>query len=250
MRDWAVALAGAVGGACIALAAMMALANLGLLPDGASDAHIRSYLLGHPELVAEMTDRLQAQQQAADDAKAAAAIKKIGLKSFFDPKLAFVTGPENAKTSLVEFYDYDCPYCRASLPAMMRFYQAHKNDTRFSFVEFPIPALHGPGADLAAKVSLAARRQPDKWVAFYFALMAEDGSLDEATIMAVAQKSGLDMAKLKADLADPDIAATLDASKELAHRAGIDGTPTFIINGVMHPGAVDDAALDQYLKQS
>ena len=54
------------------------------------------------------------------------------------PRVAFVTGPADAKNTLVEFYDYDCPYCRASLPAVKKFYDAHKDDTRFSFIEFPI----------------------------------------------------------------------------------------------------------------
>jgi protein-disulfide isomerase len=253
MRDIGSILAAALGGAFLAVVIVFAAANTGYLPGGAggvSDARIRAYLLSHPELVTEMTDRVQAKQDAQTAANAAAAIKKIGLKTFFDPSVAFVTGPENAKTSLVEFYDYDCPYCRASLPAMERFYEKHKNDTRFSFIEFPIPSLHGPGADLAAMVSLAARRQPDKYVPLHFALMSQEGSLDEATIYAVAAKVGLDIAKLKKDVQDPIIAETLVTSKNLAHSAGVDGTPTFIINGVMHPGAVDDDELKRLTKTS
>ena len=75
-------------------------------------------------------------------------MKKIGQDALFNPAVAFVTGPANAKTTLVEFYDYDCPYCRASLPAVKKFYEAHKNDTRFSFIEFPIkrPAWRKRGA--------------------------------------------------------------------------------------------------------
>ena len=82
------------------------------------------------------------------------------------PRIAFVTGPADAKKTLVEFYDYDCPYCRASLPAVKKFYDAHKNDTRFSFIEFPIKQLHGESAVLAARASLAARRQPDNYMDF------------------------------------------------------------------------------------
>ena len=66
-----------------------------------------------------------------------------------------------------------------------------------------------------------------------------------------AQKAGLDLVKLKADMASPEIDAEIDASHDLAKRAGIDGTPTFIVNGVMHPGAVDDTALaEAYSKES
>jgi protein-disulfide isomerase len=133
---------------------------------------------------------------------------------------------------------------------MTKFYEKHKNDTRFSFIEFPIPALHGPGADLAAKVSLAARRQPDKYLALHFALMGQEGSLDEQMIYDAATKAGLDIAKLKTDMQDPAIDEALAASKELAHKAGINGTPTFIINGVMHPGAVDDETINQLAQQS
>ncbi len=178
------------------------------------------------------------------------ALKKIGMAPFFDPAVAFVTGPTNAKKTLVEFYDYDCPYCRASLPAMKKFYEAHKADTIFSFIELPIPSLHGPSAVLAARASLAARKQPDKYVAFHFALMGEEGSVSEDQIYADAAKTGLDVNKLKADMANPDIDKAMDASHVLAGKAKIDGTPTFIINGAMHPGAVDEDTLTQLAKQS
>jgi protein-disulfide isomerase len=249
MRDGMTALLAAMGGALLAIVIVFAAANTGLLP-GLGDAHIRAYLLSHPELVTEMTEKAQIQQQNADAAKTAAAIKKIGLKTFFDPHIAFVTGPADAKKSVVEFYDYDCPYCRASLPAVMKFYEAHKNDTRFSFIEFPIPTLHGPGADLAGLASLAARRQPDKYVALHFALMSQEGSIDQATIDAVAGKVGLDLDKLKVDMQDPVLAQTLAASKDLAHKAGVDGTPTFIINGVVHPGLVEEGELETLSKKS
>jgi protein-disulfide isomerase len=248
MRDGMTALLGAVGGALLAIVIVFAAANTGFLPLG--DAHIRSYLLSHPELVTEMTEKAQIQQQEADTAKMAAEIKKVGLKTFFDPHLAFVTGPADAKKSVVEFYDYDCPYCRASLPEMKKFYEAHKNDTRFSFIEFPIPALHGPGADLAGLASLAARRQPDKYVALHFALMSQEGSIDQATIDAVAGKVGLDVDKLKTDMQDPVLAQTLAASKDLAHKVGIDGTPTFIVNGVVHPGMVEEGELEKLTKKT
>jgi len=250
MRDWTMAALSALGGAFLAVSIVFAAANAGLLPGAAADSRIRAYLLAHPDLVAEMTDKMQLEQQQADAVKAAAALKKIGLKTFFDPAIAFVTGPADAKKSLVEFYDYDCPYCRASLPAIKKYYEAHKGDTRFSFIEFPIPSLHGPGADLAGLASLAARRQPDKYVALHFELMSQEGSIDQPTIDAVAAKVGIDIAKLDADMKDPEIAKTLAASKDLAHKLGVDGTPTFIINGVVHPGAVDDDTLNDLIKKT
>ncbi len=247
MQDWTKILAGALGGAFLAVMIVFVAADRGLLPGGPGGGAIRAYLLNHPELVAEMTDRLQKQQEAADEAKAAAAMKKIGMTPFFDTKVAFVTGPADAKKSVVEFYDYNCPYCRASLPAVEKFYKAHKNDTRFSFIEFPIK---GADSVVAARVALAARLQPDKYLLLHFLLMNETDPVNEAMIYADAQKAGLDMAKLKLDMQNPAIDDAIDASKKLAVRAGIDGTPTFIINGVMHPGAVDDELINSLAAQS
>lgn len=239
MRDWIKVLAGALGGGFLAVLIVFIAADKGLLPGG--PANIRGYLLSHPELVAEMSERLQQQQEAADAAKAAAAMKKIGMAAFFDNKVAFVTGPADAKKSVVEFYDYNCPYCRASLPAVEKFYSQHKTDTRFSFIEFPIK---GPDSVVAARVALAARLQPDKYLALHFLLMNETDPVNAAMIYADAQKAGLNMAKLKVDMENPAIDNEIAQAKQLALRAGIDGTPTFIINGVMHPGAVDDELLN------
>ena len=176
--------------------------------------------MAHPELVPAMMARAQAmddqQQQAAQQA---AAMNKIGQAAFFDPAIAFVTGPADAKKTLVEFYDYDCPYCRASLPAVKKFYEAHKDDTRFSFIEFPIKQLHGESAVLAARASLAARRQPAHYMDFHFALLGQEGEITDEIIAAEAAKAGMDVNRLKADMADPAIEKSLTSSIALAHKA-------------------------------
>ena len=187
MRNWVSAVAGALGGALLAVVVIFAAARQGWLPGAGGPVNIRGYLLGHPEILAEMTERLQVLQDAQDKAKAAAAMKKIGMAAFFDPRIAFIAGPAAAKNSVVEFYDYNCPYCRLSLPAVEKFYQKHKNDTRFSFIEFPIK---GPESIVAARVALAARLQPEKYLALHFALMNESDPVNEAMIYADAQKAG------------------------------------------------------------
>ncbi len=241
--QWKIAALGALGGAVIAVAVVFGSAALGLFPHKVDGPQLRAYLLAHPSLVTEMMARASEEQDAAAAAAQQAAVRAVGLKTFFDPKVAFVTGPVNARATLVEFYDYDCPYCRASLPAIQKYYEAHKGDTRFSFIEFPIPSQHGPGAVLAAKASLAARRQPDKFVAFHFALMGETDAITDDIIAADAARCGLDLGKLKADMADPAIDDAVDRAHKLALRVKIDGTPTFVANGRLHAGAVDDDAL-------
>jgi len=246
MRGICITLAGAIGGAALAVAIVLTLAQNGLLP--INDRQMQTYLMLHPELAPAMMSRAQALDEQKQQAVQTAALKKIGQNAFFDPALAFVTGPADAKTSLVEFYDYDCPYCRASLPAVKKFYDSHKNDTRFSFIEFPIKQLHGESAVLAAKASLAARRQPAHYMDFHFALLGQDGAITDQIIYAEAAKAGMDVAKLKADMADPGIEKTLKSSIALAHKVGVDGTPTFVLNGKMHPGALDDETLASEMK--
>ena len=246
-NQWRVASIGALAGAVLAIAATFVLASAGLLPRSHdSDAKaIHAYLLEHPDVVVEMTNKLTVIDDARTARDQADTLQRIGLKTFFDPKVAFVTGPTSAKMTLVEFFDYNCPYCRASVPALKKYYEAHKNDTRFSFIEFPIK---GPNSIIAARAGLAARNQPDKYLAFHFALMNEEGMVTEDIVYADAAKAGLDVAKLKADMNSKTIDDAIATAHKLAIRAKIDGTPTFLINGKLRPGAVDYETLDALMK--
>lgn len=230
----------AICGALIAVAAVVVMTNAGLMP--VNETQLRAWLLSHPAIVGEMNDAAQRAEDARSAAASAAAIKKVGLDAFFNPRIAFVTGPVNAPNTMVEFYDYDCPYCRASLPAVKKAYEQHKNDTRFAFIEFPLD-IHGPGAVLAAKASLAARAQPDKFLAFHYLMMGESEQMTEDMVMADAKKAGLDLRKLQADMDSPAIAKIVTDSHAFGKEVGLQGTPTFIINGVMYPGAMDDDAM-------
>lgn len=240
-----IALAGALGGAALAVAIVYAAASFGVLPVKTNDAAIHNYLMAHPELVVAMANKAQAEQDAEDDTARQNAVDALGLKAFFDPKLAYVTGPANAKHSVIEFFDYNCPYCRQSIAAMKTFYAKHKNDTRFAFIEFP---FKGPQSTFAARAALAARQQPDKYVPFYFALMSEDGVADENVVMADAQKVGLDIGKLRKDMNASATDETIARAHTLAEAAKIDGTPAFIVDGRIREGAVDGTLLDSLVK--
>ena len=245
MRGLAVTVAGAIGGALLAVAIVVTLADQGMMP--INEGQMQSWLMRHPDLALAMIGRQQQLDDARKQAQQASAMKKVGQQSFFDSRIAFVTGPADAKTSVVEFYDYDCPYCRASQPEVQKFYETHKADTRFSFIELPLD-IHGPNAVLAARASIAARNQPDKYVAFHFAMMSNKDPVDADAIFDIAQKAGLDLEKLRADMNRPEIEDIIKKSHELATKVGIDGTPTFIVNGQMHPGMVQDGELEQLAK--
>ena len=246
MRVFTITLSGAIGGAALAVAIIVTMAANGLMP--INDRQMQVYLMQHPDLAPAMMGQAQALDEQKQKIAQNAALKKMGQAAFFDPAIAYVTGPADAKSTLVEFYDYDCPYCRASLPAVKKFYEAHKNDTRFSFIEFPIKQLHGESAILAARASLAARRQPAHYMDFHFALLAQEDSITEPMIYAEAAKAGIDIAKLKADMTDPAIEKSLQSSIALAHKVGVDGTPTFVLNGKFHPGAMDEETLAKEMK--
>ncbi|MGH6996203.1 MAG: DsbA family protein, partial [Stellaceae bacterium] len=120
-----------------------------------------------------------------------------------------------------------------------------RSDARFAFVELPIPELHGPGAVTAANASLAARRQGDKFVCFHFALMGETTVVTPQMIDTDAAACGLDVARLNADMAGKEIPPERERARKLAATVRFDGTPTFIIDGKVHSGQLDEESLKQ-----
>jgi protein-disulfide isomerase len=243
-QPWEIVTAGAAVGAVVAVLAVFGFAGAGLFPFP-SDRQMRSYLLSHPSLAIEMVQRAQAQEAAAEKERIRAAIEKVGLKTFFNPKIAYVTGPAHAKRSIVEFFDYNCPHCRNTFPAIRDYYRAHRNDTRFAFVEFPI---FGKDSESAARTALAARLQPDKYIPFHFALMETEGAIGTTELIAAAENSGLDLNKLTEDVKNPELNKTLAAVHSLAERIGISGTPFFIVNGRPHEGEVTAEELERLAK--
>jgi protein-disulfide isomerase len=235
------ALLGGLIGAIGAVAFTFGAARLGYFPPP-SDKQFHDYLMSHPAIVFAMSEKAQIEQADSEENKLQASVNKIGLSKFFDSRVAFVTGPQNAKKSFVEFFDYNCAHCRNSFPIVQKFYNAHKGDTRFAFVEFPI---FGEASNNAARAALAARQQGDKYMAFHFALMGEDGAIGTDQMIDAARKVGLDLNKLTEDLKGKNIDVQMAAAHALASRTGVTGTPFFIINGKVHSGEVDNTLLKQ-----
>ena len=243
-EQWKTAVIGGAIGAALALAIVFGAGTLGLLP-GAGDARIHAYLMAHPEIVFTMVKKAQDQQADEEQRQRQAAVDKIGLKRFSDPSVAFVTGPVGAKNTLVEFFDYNCGHCRNTVAAVKKFYGAHKSDTRFVFIEFPI---FGEASTAAARAAIASRRQGDLYLALHFTLMSETNPIDNDLLLADAIKSGLDIKKLSADVLDPNVNKTIAAAHKLAEQALVNGTPTFIVNGKVHDGEISEAELEKLTK--
>ncbi len=243
-RNWTQAIAGGLAGAVLALAAAYALVMGGIVALPANQAGMRDYLISHPEILIVMSSKLQQQQAESEDATRQAAVDKVGQKAFWNPAIAYIEGPANAKRTVVEFFDYNCPYCRHSVPALKKYMAAHKADTRYAFIEW---AIKGPESVAVAKAAIAARKQ-GKYLPFHFALMESEGMMTGERVAEIAQKVGLDLGRLQADMKDPAVAKAIKDAHMLAERAKIDGTPTFIIDGKVRAGAVDDDTLKAMTK--
>ena len=205
----------------------------------AVEALIRDTIANHPEIV---LDALRAEQQkdrkeAADAVRQAIVAQRGALLS--DPSSP-VGGNAKGDVTIVEFFDYRCPYCKEVEPALEALLK-EDGKLRIIYKEFPIL---GPASVYAARVALAAHAQ-GKYDAFHRAMMAVKGSIDEATVRRTAAGVGLDMAKL-ADAADGDgIDRVIQDNYALAEALEIDGTPAFIVGDVMLPGVADIGVLRQ-----
>jgi protein-disulfide isomerase len=198
---------------------------------------IREYLLENPEVLRDALIALQ-QREDAKQAKSQKDQLKQNADAIFRYPGDFTIGNPDASVTLVEFFDYNCGYCKKSLPTILELLETDK-DLKIVFKEFPILS---PGSVMAAKAAIAARQQNKYWE-LHQAFMGFAGSKDEAAVLAIAEKTGLDMEKLKKDMEGPEVAEILSANSKLARAIGVEGTPGFIVDETLIPGAVGVDAL-------
>lgn len=194
---------------------------------------VRAYLLEHPEVIAEAIERLEARRGAQEATEAQAVLKSRADEVFRDPDSP-VGGNPNGDVTLVEFFDYNCPYCRRVAPVMLEA-EAADPQLRVVFKEFPIL---GPGSTFAAKAALAAHKQ-GKYLAFHHALMKARGAVDADKVLEVAATAGVDVERLKAETESPAIQAMLERNLDLAQALRITGTPGFVVGDKVVTGARD-----------
>ncbi len=197
------------------------------------EQRVRDYLLANPEVIMEALQVLQERQRAAAAENLRRTIEARSDEILNDPASP-VGGDPAGDVTVVEFFDYNCPYCRQVAPTMAELERADP-DLRLVYKEFPIL---GEGSEFAARAALAARKQ-GRYVPFHRALMAADERLERDTVLEIARAVGLDVARLEADMADPAIAAAIARNRALAGALGIDGTPAFVVGETIIPGAAD-----------
>lgn len=202
---------------------------------------VRAYLLEHPEVLEEALARLQAKQSEQSAADAKAALRAHAADIFHDPESP-VGGNPNGNITLVEFFDYNCPYCKMMAPTITQA-EAADPQLRIVYKEFPIL---GPGSVFAAKAALAANKQ-DKYEAFHRALYQVRGHVDEAKVLEVAGTVGIDVARMKADMQDKAIEGDLERDAQLGQVLQITGTPGFVVGDQVTTGAMDMTALQSLI---
>lgn len=212
------------------------LGNAALAADMSQDQfeqRVRNYLLDHPEVVGEALNRLEAKQGELDAAAAQVALKAHAAEVFEDPDSP-VGGNPNGNVTVVEFFDYNCPYCKMMAPLIE---QAETADPQLRIIYKEFPIL-GPGSVFAAKAALAANKQ-GKYVAFHRALYQVRGHVDQAKVLEVAGTVGLDVGRMKADMQDTWIEGELSKNGTLGQVLHITGTPGFVIDDQITTGATD-----------
>ena len=150
-----------------------------------------------------------------------------------DPN-AGVLGNPDGKIVLIEFFDYNCPYCRRAKPEIEALLAADPN-VRLVYREWPIL---GEGSVFAARAALAAREQ-GLYEDFHWAMMGMNGRAEESAVLRIAEEIGLDIVQLRRDMEAQEIDAHIQTSMRLARALGITGTPSFVIGDALVPGVVD-----------
>ena len=208
------------------------------------EMEIHDYLVENPEVLIEMQQILMARQGSEQQIARQQALDSMGVDALLDPAIAFVEGPEDASVTVVEFFDYRCGFCKASLPAV-KSALASGADMKFAFIEYPILT---EDSLVAATAAVAARRQPGMYLPFHLALMETQGDLPLERILSIAESVGIDVGKLQTDMEDPVILENIDSANALAQELLVNGTPTFVINGEFVVGQVSEEDLLSYVE--
>lgn len=202
---------------------------------------VREYILQNPEIITEAVQVLQAREEKQKGEKVTAAIKS-NKAALTNPPEGTVLGNPKGDVTLVEFFDYNCGYCKQLYPTLM---DTVKEDGKIKLVVKEFPILGNPSV-IAARAALAARNQK-KYAELHMAMLSHRGSLSEEVIMKLAADVKLDVKKLQADMKAPEINEILTKNHALAQELGIEGTPAIVIGETLVPGALQKDHLKELI---
>jgi protein-disulfide isomerase len=205
---------------------------------------VKDYLISHPEILLEVQEAYEKKAEAKRGEATRSRMPEFYQSlSSMGGELASMSVGEGDVT-VVELFDYNCGYCRQSLPEVLKLADGDKK-IKIQFIEYPILS---PGSTDAAKMAIAAAKQ-GKYLEFHKAMFAA-GRASKDSALKVAEQIGLNMEKAKADSASPETEALLAKITEMGKRMFVDGTPTFIVGDKTNPGAADYDLLKQLVDET
>jgi protein-disulfide isomerase len=207
---------------------------------------VKNYLMQHPEIVQDAIEALYRRQKEADADKVRITIKE-NKATIFDSSHQVVLGNPQGNVTMVEFFDYNCGFCKRALPNMLTLLKTDP-DLRFVLKEYPVL---GPGSVDAAHVAVAARMQDQsgkKYMEFHQKLLGDRGPADKAHALAVARDVGFDMARIEEDMNSDEVKTTIEENLKLAEALGVSGTPSYVVGREVVPGAVGVDELREKIK--
>ena len=202
---------------------------------------IREYLIKHPEVLQEAIAELEKRQSVAEAEKHKNAVKD-NAEALFNSTRHVVVGNAQGDVNLVEFFDYNCGYCKRAMSDKI---ELMKSDPKLRVILKEFPVL-GPGSVEAARVAIAVRMQDKtgkKYLDFHQKLLMGRGQADKARALAAAKEAGLDVVRIERDMAGDEVRVSLEESFKLAEKLGLNGTPSYVVGSDVVIGAVGLAAL-------
>jgi protein-disulfide isomerase len=192
---------------------------------------IKDYLLNNPEVMLDVQNALEAKMDKIQSEKLKSALKENATEIFKRPG-APVAGNPNGDITVVEFFDYNCGYCKRAFTDLSKLVE---KDPKIRLVLKELPIL-SKGSEEAARIALAAKNQGKYWEA-HRALITIRGEINEQSGLKAVEKLGLDMARLKRDMDSAEVKGEIGLVRELAQKMGIQGTPHFLVGDRAIPGA-------------
>jgi protein-disulfide isomerase len=216
------------------------------LDRGDVETIIREYLLANPELILEVQQALDAKEKERERVARLEAIKEAKAE-IFNAGYDGVVGNPDGKVTIVEFYDYNCGYCKRAQADMQALTDADP-DLRFVLKEFPIL---GPDSTKAHIVSMAFRNlMPEKFSEFHNQLLATPGRAGEASALKIALELGADEGKLREEMKNPAINDAFSTTYDLAQKLSITGTPSYVVGTEVVFGALGQEVLAEKIEEA
>jgi len=203
---------------------------------GEIESIIRNYLIAHPEVLEDAMAELNKRQAAAEAEKHEASVAQNSEAIFNSPR-GVVLGNKDGDVGFVEFFDYNCGYCKRAMADML---DLLKTDPKLKVVLKEFPVL-SQGSVEAAQVAVAVRMQDPsgkKYLDFHQKLLGGRGPAEKKRALAAAKEAGLDVGRIEKDLANPEVRATIEENFKLAEAMGMNGTPSYVIGKQVVVGAI------------